>query len=59
MNTHGLRFPLADETLPLGPSRGLSNELLDATAQVTSRRGRLLVIHTRRSMADASPTGGI
>ena len=27
-----LRFPLADETLPLGPSRGLSNELLEPTA---------------------------
>jgi thiamine pyrophosphokinase len=58
VTTRGLRFPLADETLPLGPSRGLSNELLEPTAHVTSRRGRLLVIHTRRSMADAPATGG-
>lgn len=58
VTTHGLRFALADETLPVGPSRGLSNELLGTTARVTSRRGRLLVIHTRRSMADAPPTGG-
>ena len=58
VTTHGLRFPLADETLPLGPSRGLSNELLEPTAYVTSRRGRLLIIHTRRSMADAPATGG-
>ena len=50
VTTEGLRFPLADETLPLGPSRGLSNELLGTgLARVTTRRGRLLVIHTRRS----------
>jgi thiamine pyrophosphokinase len=55
--TRGLRFPLADETLPLGASRGLSNELLEQRAVVTVRRGRLLVIHTRRWTADASPTG--
>ncbi len=58
VTTVGLRFPLTDETLPLGPSRGLSNELLERKARVTSRRGRLLAIHTRRSTADASPTGG-
>lgn len=59
VTTAGLRFGLTDETLSLGPSRGLSNELVSTTARVTSRRGRLLVIHTRRSMADAAPTGGI
>ena len=56
--TDGLRFPLTDEALPLGSSRGLSNELLAGRARVTARRGRLLVIHTRRSMADAPATGG-
>jgi thiamine pyrophosphokinase len=59
VTTTGLRFALTDETLPLGPSRGLSNELSGKRAGVTSRRGRLLVIHTTRSMADASPTGDI
>ena len=58
VTTTGLRFPLSDETLPLGPSRGLSNELLDRRARVTSRRGRLLVIHSRRSTADVPATGG-
>ncbi len=58
VTTSGLRFGLVDETLPLGPSRGLSNELLEQHARVTSRRGRLLVVHTRRSTADASPAGG-
>lgn len=56
--TTGLRFGLTDEILPLGPSRGLSNELLGTEARVTTRRGQLIVIHTHRSMSDASPTGG-
>ncbi|MEX1295058.1 MAG: thiamine diphosphokinase [Candidatus Limnocylindrales bacterium] len=58
VTTSGLRFRLADEALPLGPSRGLSNELTTESAHVTTRRGRLLVIHTRRSSADAEPAGG-
>lgn len=57
VTTVGLRFPLADETLPLGPSRGLSNELTTGSARVATRRGRLIVIHTRRSSADAEPAG--
>jgi len=44
--TEGLRFPLREETLPVGPSRGLSNELVGSSARVSSRRGRLLVVHT-------------
>jgi thiamine pyrophosphokinase len=57
VTTEGLRFALADALLPLGPSLGLSNELLTDQARVTSRRGRLLVIHSRRSSAEAEPTG--
>ncbi len=57
--TVGLRFPLVDEALPIGPSRGLSNELIGRRASVTTSRGRLLVIHTSRAMADAPPAGGI
>lgn len=49
VTTDGLRFGLRDESLPLGPSRGLSNELLGTTARVTSRRGCLLVVHTARA----------
>jgi len=58
VTTVGLRFPLTDEMLPLGPSRGLSNELETEQARVTTRRGRLLVIHTRRTSADDEPAGG-
>ena len=57
VTTEGLRFALADARLPLGPSLGLSNELLTDQARVTCRRGRLLVIHSRRSSAEAEPTG--
>jgi thiamine pyrophosphokinase len=49
VTTEGLRFPLQDGSLLLGPSRGLSNELLDTDARVSSRRGCLLVVHTDRS----------
>lgn len=59
VTTAGLRFALVDETLPLGPSRGLSNELLERHARVTTRRGRLLIIHTHRATADESPTGDL
>lgn len=53
VTTEGLRFPLRDEPLTYGPSRGLSNEFLTDTARVRIRRGRLLVTHTRRALLDA------
>ncbi len=46
VRTTGLRFPLHDEPLLPGPARGLSNALIADVARVTTRRGRLLVIHT-------------
>jgi thiamine pyrophosphokinase len=46
--TDGLRYPLHHETLHVGPSRGLSNELLGERATVTVETGLLLLIHTRR-----------
>lgn len=46
VSSEGLRFPLHGEVLSLGPSRGLSNELLASRAWVRSRRGCLLVVHT-------------
>jgi thiamine pyrophosphokinase len=50
--TTGLRFPLRDEPLVLGPARGLSNELTGPRADIATRTGRLLVVHTER------PPGG-
>lgn len=46
VTTQGLRFPLVDEPLLVGPSRGLSNVREAADASVRLRSGRLLVIET-------------
>ncbi len=53
VTTHDLRYPLGGECLLPGPARGLSNELLAPAASVTTERGRLLVIHTRRTDPEA------
>lgn len=44
--TEGLRFPLAGETLRLGRSRGISNEVVGAGASVSLETGVLLVAET-------------
>ncbi len=45
--TDGLRYPLRDEPLEVGRTRGLSNERTDPTgAAVTLGHGRLLVVET-------------
>jgi thiamine pyrophosphokinase len=54
VTTEGLRYPLHDEPLRMGPSRGLSNELLGRHGRVSCRAGRLLVIHTRRAAVEAA-----
>jgi thiamine pyrophosphokinase len=46
ITTEGLRYPLRDEPLVGGPSRGLSNVRLGAVAAVTIRMGRLLAVET-------------
>lgn len=47
VSTGGLLYPLANETLHLGEARGMSNVLMGSRAEVSLRRGRLLVIHNR------------
>ena len=42
--TQGLRFPLHDEELASGSSRGVSNELVEPTAHVSLRDGVLLAV---------------
>ena len=44
IKTEGLRWPLAGETLPLGTSRGISNEMTGTQASVSLESGTLLVI---------------
>jgi thiamine pyrophosphokinase len=46
VRTAGLRFPLDCESLRLGPSRGLSNVIVDQPASVSLERGTLLVVET-------------
>jgi len=46
ITTRGLRFPLRDEPLVLGPARGLSNERVAGDAAITLRNGRLLVVES-------------
>jgi thiamine pyrophosphokinase len=51
VRTHGLRWPLRDEPLTLGDSRGVSNEPAAAQAAISVRRGLLLVTRHFPSMA--------
>ncbi len=44
ITTEGLRYPLRDEPLRLGPARGISNVRLGSSAAVVLRSGRLLVV---------------
>ncbi len=46
ITTDGLRYPLRDEPLRVGPARGLSNVRDAPDASVTVRAGRLLVVET-------------
>jgi thiamine pyrophosphokinase len=46
VSTDGLRWGLRGATLALGPSRGLSNEIVRAPASVAIDDGRLLVVET-------------
>jgi thiamine pyrophosphokinase len=47
VTTAGLAYPLHDEALTQGPARGLSNVMNQASATISARNGRLLVVHTR------------
>ena len=47
IRTAGLKWPLDNETLYPDRTRGISNELLDATATVSLLSGLLLIIHRR------------
>jgi thiamine pyrophosphokinase len=46
IRTDGLRYPLRDEPLVIGRSRGLSNVRTDPAAVVEFHTGRLLVVET-------------
>jgi thiamine pyrophosphokinase len=54
ITTRGLAYPLRDEPLTVGPARGLSNVRKSASAAVTIRSGRLLVVETALAPARLS-----
>jgi thiamine pyrophosphokinase len=47
IKTQGLEYPLNDESLPLGITRGVSNILKNEKAQITIQSGILLIIHEK------------
>jgi len=49
VSTRGLKYPLADSTLRMDATRGISNEITFAPAHVRTRRGWLLVVVEHRS----------
>lgn len=46
ITTRGLQYALRNETLPLGPARGISNVMLAEKAEVELGGGLLLLAHT-------------
>jgi thiamine pyrophosphokinase len=46
--TSGLRWPLENEILSIGPARGVSNVLAEPVARIVVGAGTLLCIHTGR-----------
>ena len=46
VSTAGLAWPLANEALPVGPARGLSNVRVEPVASVAIRSGLLVVVET-------------
>jgi thiamine pyrophosphokinase len=49
VTTEGLRWPLSGEILYPEKTRGISNEMVGATASVSLQSGLLLVVHRRQS----------
>jgi thiamine pyrophosphokinase len=47
ITTSGLRWPLRDETLEPGSTRGVSNEIVSGAVRVEIAGGALLVVGTR------------
>ena len=52
VRTEGLRYPLVDEDLEAGTSRGVSNQLIGPSARVSVQSGVLLTIQPDALVAD-------
>lgn len=55
--SQGLEWPLRDETLWFGSTRGISNELVQPRASVHVKEGVLLVVHGKRRARGGEPQG--
>lgn len=55
VTTVGLRWGLHGATLPIGASRGISNEIVNAPASVSLEDGILLVIETATAQGGTAP----
>ena len=55
VTTEGLRWPLHSETLYPDKTRGISNEMLQAAAEVRIASGLLLIVHRRYSQGEIVP----
>jgi thiamine pyrophosphokinase len=60
IRTEGLEYPLTDEPLEFGTSRGVSNVLVGPRAKVEVEEGLLLMVHHHRGSEDdgSHPRGG-
>ena len=54
VTTEGLEYPLRGESLPPGPSRGVSNVFSAAEARITVARGCVLAVRPGRESAGSS-----
>lgn len=57
VTTHGLAYPLAEETLEPGSSRGVSNVFLGRNARISLERGVLLAVRPDGEATDHGPEG--
>jgi thiamine pyrophosphokinase len=55
ITTHGLAYPLASETLSVGPARGVSNRVATPNPSVELASGALLIVHAPAE--DGGPHG--
>lgn len=46
--TKGLYYPLSNETLEYGSTRGISNVFLKTTCTISFKKGNLLIIHNKK-----------
>ena len=49
ISLNGLEYPLNDQDIPSGSTRGISNLFVHDTAEISLREGLLLIVHSRKN----------